>query len=79
MLKRFCDVCGSEIKDREIYFVLTPERCDNEIIAVNDDDMYVEPYIYNHANICGGRFKDIFLRKRYPLTSSERYSWKENK
>lgn len=95
MFKRFCDVCKKEIKDRELYFDLTPERCNNEIIAVCDDEMYVKPYIYNHINLCGGCFKDIFLRHRYPIKddfipvnsqyptsqhpSSGRYPWKEDK
>ena len=95
MLKRFCEVCNHEIKADELYFDLTPERCGNAIIGVDDDEQYAKTYIHNHANLCSKCFKDIFLRHRYPIKddsalvnsqyptsqhpSSGRYPWKENK
>lgn len=89
MLKRFCEVCNHEIKAEELYFDLTPERCGNAIIGVDDDELYAKPYIHNHANLCMDCFKAIFLRHRYPVEydfavncqypSSGRYPWKENK
>ena len=67
MIKRFCDVCREEIPDSELYFDLTPERRGNTILGVTDDEeLYVKPYIRNHAILCSECFRDVFLHGKYP-------------
>ena len=77
MVKRYCEICGSEIKLGDQYFDLVLS-CRGEPV-LGTPNYNLEPYLENRANFCISCFSEIIFKLRYPPVGDIRWETERNR